>query len=68
MNLDFKKDILDMSAMRPITVAGISSHPDDNTNEDVNIHGWRNKRSQTHIGTGTILHARQRVNISEMLS
>lgn len=57
-----------MTAMRPITVAGISSHPDDNTNEDVNIHGWRNKRSQTHIGTGTILHARQRVNISEMLS
>lgn len=57
-----------MSAMRPITVAWISSHPDDNPNEDVNIHGWRNKRSQTHIGTGTILHARQRVNISEILS
>lgn len=60
-----------MSAMRPITVAGISSHPDDNPNEDVihvNIHGWRNKRSQTHIGTGTILHARQRVNNSEILS
>lgn len=57
-----------MSAMRPITVAGISSHPDDNSNEDVNIHGWRNKRSQTHIGTGTILHARQRVNNSEILS
>lgn len=51
-----------MSAIRPITVAGISSKSDDNPNEENNIHGWRNKRSQTHIGTGTILHAKQRVN------
>lgn len=53
-----------MSIVRPITVNGISSAGDDDPIEDANFHGWRNKRSQTHLGTGTILHAKQRVTMT----